>query len=451
MPSQTSLCRSCLVLMLLLPAIAAAAPAARPGPPPSRVAGKSAGIPPVTQAIRIVAVVDGDPVTNLDVDNRTRLFAMATGLPVSPEMLDRLKPQIVRQLVDERLRMQEIQQRKIVVSDKDIAAAIAEIEQRNGMKPGGLRAKLASDGVSFTTLVDQIRTQLGWTRVLRQSIGSRIVITDADVAERQRLEAQQVGKPEYHVGEIFIPIEERANAADTQRFAETVISELRAGAPFAVMAAQFSQSQTALEGGDLGWVQPNQLDPQVAQIVAEMPPGAISNPIAVPGGLDIVTLVAKRNVGQDQGTMLSIRQVFLPFASPLEPQAPTPAQLQLFDKAKSISASVHSCDQMDQVAAQEKSPRPANPGDIRLESVTPPAFRDMLDKLPLQTATKPLVSPDGIAVMMVCAREQKNLAALTPKEIRDQILEQRVDLLSRQLQQDLRSQAHIEIRGNGTA
>ena len=52
-----------------------------------------------------------------------------------------------------------------------------------------------------------------------------------------------------------------ANAADAQRFAETVITELRKGAPFPVVAAQFSQTQTALQGGDLGWVQPNQLDP----------------------------------------------------------------------------------------------------------------------------------------------------------------------------------------------
>src|SRR5271163_484573 len=153
MLSQTTLCRSCLILMLLLPAMAAAAPAARPGPSTSGVASRSPGVPPATPAIRIVAVVNGDPVTNLDVDNRTRLFALATGLPVSPEMLDRLKPQIVRQLVDERLRMQEIQQRKIVIGDKEIAAAIAGVEQRNGMKPGGLRAKLASDGVSFVTLV----------------------------------------------------------------------------------------------------------------------------------------------------------------------------------------------------------------------------------------------------------------------------------------------------------
>ncbi len=404
-----------------------------------------------TQVIRIVAVVNGEPVTNEDVDNRAKLFAMATGLPVSPESLDRLKPQITRQLVDERLRMQEIKRLKMVVPDKEIAGAVTEIEQRNGMKPGGLRAKLQSDGVSFMTLVDQVRTQLGWTQVLRQKLGGKVTISDADIAERQRLQAEQVGKPEYRVGEIFIPVEDHANAADAQRFAETVITELRKGAPFPVMAAQFSQSQTALQGGDLGWVEPNQLDPQVAQIVAQMPAGAISNPVTVPGGLDIVALVAKREIGRDPGTILSMRQVFLPFTSALDPQAPTPAQMQAFDKAKSISATVHSCDQMEQVAKDDKSPRPADPGEVRLESVSPPAFRDLLEKLPLQTASKPLVSQDGIAVMIVCSREQKNMAQMSPKDIKEQILSQRVDLLSRQLQQDLRSQARIEMRGSGTA
>ena len=44
----------------------------------------------------------------------------------------------------------------------------------------------------------------------------------------------------------------------------------------AILAAQFSQTQTALEGGEVGWVQPNQLDPEVARLVVEMPPGAVS-------------------------------------------------------------------------------------------------------------------------------------------------------------------------------
>ena len=169
---------------------------------------------------------------------------------MTQDVLDRLKQQITRQLVDERLRMQEVQRRKIVIPDKAIADAIHDIETRNGLPPGALRQKLAADGVSQRTLIDQIRTQLGWTQVLREQLGDQVKVTDAEVAEQQRLLAQQVGKPEYRVGEIFIPVEDPATTADAQRFAETVISELRAGAPFPVVAAQFSQNQTALQGGD---------------------------------------------------------------------------------------------------------------------------------------------------------------------------------------------------------
>src|SRR5262245_9447119 len=83
---------------MVLAGLLAAAAGPAPHPAPAQL----------TKAIRIVAIVNGEPITNDDVDNRARLFALATGLPVSPESLDRLKAQITRQLVDERLRMQEI-------------------------------------------------------------------------------------------------------------------------------------------------------------------------------------------------------------------------------------------------------------------------------------------------------------------------------------------------------
>ncbi len=323
--------------------------------------------PPAVQSTRIVAVVNGEVISNIDVDNRARLFALSTGMPLTPDVIDRLKQQILRQLIDERLRMQEVQRRKIVIPDKAIAAAIHDIESRNGLPAGGLRQKLAADGVSQRTLIDQIRTQLGWGQVLREQLGQQVNISDAEIAERQRILAQQVGKPEYRVGEIFVPVEDPAATADAERFAETVIAELRRGAAFPVVAAQFSQNQTALQGGELGWVQANQLDPEVARLVAEMPVGAISNPVKVPGGFSIVTLQGKRDIGREMGTVLSLRQVFLPFTGALNPQAPTEQQKQTLDKAKSIAASVHSCEQMEQANKANNSPRPADPGEVRLE------------------------------------------------------------------------------------
>jgi peptidyl-prolyl cis-trans isomerase SurA len=434
-PYRRVTCPVALVIMLTLAGVCHAAPPGNNAVPPG------AGI---------VALVNADVISKDDLDSRTRLFAMSTGLPMSSDVLDRLKPQILRQLVDERLRIQEARNRKVVVSDKDIAAAIRDIEGRNRFSSGTLRQKLAAAGISQRTLIDQIRAQLGWTQVLREALGEKLVVTDSDIEDQQRLRAQQTGQQEYRLGEIFIPIDDPANTADAQRFAETVIKELRAGAPFPLVAAQFSQTQTALEGGEVGWVQTNQMDPEVARLMTSMPVGAVSNPVKVAGGFSIVTLQGKRELGRELATAITLRQLFLPFTAPLNPQAPTEQQRQLLDKARSLSNSVNGCDQIEQIAKTTNSPgHPVDPGELRLEGINPPPFRQLLATLPIGKASQPLVSNDGIAVVVVCGREQKNMAMLSKQDVQRQIIGERVELLSRQMLRDLRRQANIDIRARG--
>lgn len=396
----------------------------------------------------IVAVVNGDVITNADVMNRGRLFALSSGLPVTPDVLARLRPQVAKQLVDERLRLQEAQRRKIAISDREIADAIGEIEQRNGLAPGALSNNLRGQGVAMRTLIDQVRVQLGWTRVLRQVLGNKTEITDADVADQARLFQAQVGKPEFRVSEIFIPIDDPAKAGDAQRFAETVITQLRQGAPFGVVAAQFSQSQTALQGGDLGWVRQNELDPEVTAVVTQMPVGAISNPIRVPGGISIVTLRAKRDIGRDKSTVLSLRQVFWPFTGKLDPQAPSEQQKHAVELAQAAAKSVHSCGDMEEANKRAGASRPADPGEVRLETVGSAPLKQLLQNLAPNQASKPVISGDGVALLMVCSREEKTAAAPNKEEITNRLLSERVELASRQLQRDLRRRAVMDERGS---
>jgi peptidyl-prolyl cis-trans isomerase SurA len=410
----------------------------------TRPAATAAPVGTPLPGTRIVAVVSGDVITSGDVENRARLFAISTGLGISNDVIDRLKTQITNQLIDEKLRLQEAQRRKVVVQDKQVAAAIHEIEQKNGMPPGALRDKLATFGVSVRTLIDQIRVQLAWTQVLREYLADKLNVSDTEVDDQMRQHEKLVGKPEYRVGEIFIPVDDPANTADARRFAETVIGELRAGAAFPAVAAQFGQTQSALEGGELGWMQPDQLDPQVAMLVTQMPVGAVGNPVKVPGGFSIVTLQGKREVGHDMGTFVSLRQVFLPFTDPLDPQHPTDQQRQTLDRARQIAASVKTCADMEQAAKTNPSPRPVDPGEIRMETVNPPAFRDLLSKLPPNETSQPLVAADGIAVVIVCSKEQKNTAILTKEDVRRRIINDRVEAASRQLLRDLRRKATIQ-------
>lgn len=434
--------RAAFILPLLL--LAAAPAGAQRGAPP-RPAPEAA--PAGSQGNRILTVVNGDPITQSEVASRARLFALNAGVPVSPETLQRLQPQVLRLLVDEKLRLQEVQQRRVPVSDSDIADAVGDIERRNGLPRGALAAQLRNAGVQPRVLYDQMRAQIGWGRLLRAILGPQGEISDGDVADAMAAQRARQGQPEFLVGEIFIPVDDPRNEAEVRRFVDEVVGQLRRGSPFQIVATQFSQSQSALQGGDLGWVTQTQLEPDVMAVVERMPPGAVSNPIRVAGGYQIVTLRAKRNAGTPEraSTTVSLRQVFLPFTQRLDPQNPTDQQRQVLERAQRLASTLRGCEQMD--AQPRTSDRPVDPGPLRLEALNPPPLRQMLASLPIGRPSQPVISPDGILLLMVCSREQAREAEFTAEMARATILRERVEVISRQLQRELRRRAIIETRG----
>jgi peptidyl-prolyl cis-trans isomerase SurA len=430
-----------------LAALALAAAAALLGPshataqlPTQSQAQAAAAVP---QGNKIVAVVNGEAVSRADIVGRARLFALNAGIAVPPEMLERLIPQVTRLVVDERLRMQEVQRRRVPVSDADVAEAVRELEQRNNLSAGVLRAQLSSVGVQPRVLYDQIRTQIGWARLLRLQLGPQAEPSEEEVQEAIRNAQARVGQPEYLVSEIFIPIDDPRSEGETQRFVEEVIGQLRRGIPFALAATQFSQAQSALQGGDLGWVRKEEVEEAVAGVLERMPPGAVSNPIRVPGGYQIVTLRQRRESGREMATLLNLRQAFFPFTSALDPNNPTPQQREALERAQRLSQTARGCEAIEQASTGN---RQTDPGTVRLETVSPPPLRALLAGLAPGRASQPVITPEGIMVMMVCSRETRNLAELTPDQARAQILRDRVENLSRQLQRDLRRRAQIEMR-----
>jgi peptidyl-prolyl cis-trans isomerase SurA len=427
--------RLTLSMMLLGLGLLSNAHAAGPQPPASTNAGES-----------IIAIVNNDLVSRGDVDNRRRLFALSSGLPVTDDVLNRLTPQVVRQLIDERLRLQETQRRRVIVQDKQIAEAIAQLERGNNMPPGMLQKRLAASGVALRTLIDQLRVQIGWSQLIRQAVQLQGEPSAADVEDQAAQIKAQIGQPEFRMAEIFIPAATPAQDSEARRFVETIIQQLRAGAPFAVVAAQFSQSQTALSGGDLGWVQATSLDPEVVKVVSTMPAGAVSNPIKVAGGYSIVTLLAKREVGRDMATIIRVRQIWLPFTSLLNPTSPTAQQLSQLEKARSLALSIRSCDAADAANKAAGGTRPSDPGELRLEQMSGPQ-RALINELKINVPSPPLPAEDGINLIIVCSKETKNMGIPGKEELIEKIMNERVELTSRQMMRDLQRRAVIDQRG----
>jgi peptidyl-prolyl cis-trans isomerase SurA len=173
-----------------------------------------------------------------------------------------------------------------------------------------------------------------------------------------------------------------------------------------------------------------------------MPTGAISNPIRVPGGYDIVQLQGAHRVGDEQQTMLSLRQAFAPYP-PIANGQVGPAQAAVIEHLVAAAAKAHSCDDIAALNASVGNVHPADPGPVNLATVSPAAFQQVLANLQPGQVSRPLVAQDGVSVVMVCSRQNQTIGLPSDQSIAEIIVDRRVELESQQLLDDLRHRSII--------
>jgi peptidyl-prolyl cis-trans isomerase SurA len=149
----------------------------------------------------------------------------------------------------------------------------------------------------------------------------------------------------------------------------------------------------------------------------------------------------------DSGVMLSVRQIFLPFSTPLDPKNPTEQQRQTMVTFHKIATSVHSCDDMEAANRADGGTKPADPGPVNLAQVTPPQFQRLLASLPVGKPSPPLIANNGVTLVMVCGHAAATAQAAdnSREAVAQQIFERRIDLTAEQTLDDLRRRASIQI------
>lgn len=252
------------------------------------------------QIMGIAAVVNDEAISMTDVDDRIRLVLVSSGLQANKEIYSKVAPQVIESLIEEQLKMQEAARYKLKVSDEEVAEGFNTIASQNKLNGDQFRAAMKQQGVPIKTLERQIRTQLAWNKVIREVYRKQVDVSDRDVNNRiERLKAQ-IGKTEYLVSEIFLPIEDSKRAKEVQEFAGRMAAELQAKkAPFGPVAVQFSKAAGAENGGVIGWVQEGHLDPVLEKVLLGMEEGQISNPIKTNSGLYLLNLQKKRTITEE--------------------------------------------------------------------------------------------------------------------------------------------------------
>ncbi|TVQ35126.1 MAG: peptidylprolyl isomerase [Geminicoccaceae bacterium] len=253
-----------------------------------------APLPAAAQAI--VAVVNDDVVTDLQVEQRVLLALFASNQRPTAEAAERLWQPVLRTLIDERLQVQEARRLGIEVTSADIDAAVRDVAQRNNVSVEVMLADLARGGVKEETFRDQLRAQLAWVQVARRQLLRRAIVTDVQID--QTLERLTAGGAQYRLAEVFLPIDSEANAPRVLQDAERLREAVRRGADFAGLAQQFSASPSAERGGDLGWIPAENLPPELLNIIAGLADGEVSAPLRTPDGVYLFRRLSQRTAGE---------------------------------------------------------------------------------------------------------------------------------------------------------
>jgi len=297
-------------------AIAARAPSAPGGQRPP------ASMPPPPDQVpetRIAAVVNDEVISVADVRSRLRMVMLSSNLTDSPETRQRVANQVLRTIVDEKLQMQEAKRKNITATDEEVNKAFAQVSKQNNIQPEQLDQILKQHGVERSALIDQLTASIVWAKLVRRLVSQTNVVSDEEIDYALERAKEAVNEPQSRVAEIFLAVDNPQQDEEVRRLAERLSDQMRQGARFSAIAQQFSQSATAAVGGDIGWVRPQQLSPELGKAVAQMRPGELSPPIRTGAGYYLLLVLDRRSgraPGPDDALLHLVQIVF-----PLPPQA----------------------------------------------------------------------------------------------------------------------------------
>lgn len=260
------------------------------GQPTSDEVIARSGVP----ASAVAAVVNDAVVTTYDVRQRMKLMLMSSGGRIPPEALPQLQAQALRDLVEEKLKLQETAKFELEVSDREVDNELSMMAAQSNLGADELIGLLEQRGVDINSLKQQLRSQIGWPQLVQGRYRDRIRVSDDEVERTLERMRDDASKEQFLLSEICIPVPNPSQAQQYYQGGLQLIEQMRRGVPFAVVAQQFSACTTAAVGGDMGWVRSGELPPELDTAVKELPVGSVTNPIPSEGAFMILAVRDKR-------------------------------------------------------------------------------------------------------------------------------------------------------------
>ena len=244
---------------------------------------------------RVVAIVNDGVVLNSDLDAQLDIVSER----LRQQKLELPPQNVLRQQVLERLVLQEIEMQRanhagVKVSDEMLNAALQDVAKRNNLTLTQLPEELKKQGVDYAEYREEIRKEMMLQLLRQRDVLQHISVTPREIDQFLDRQAKAPSeRNEYNVSHILIAVGQEASPAQQEaagKRAQEVYERAKSGEDFAKLAVAYSNSQTALEGGALGWRKGSELPTFLADIIAKLKPGEVGEPLRTPTGYHIIRL-----------------------------------------------------------------------------------------------------------------------------------------------------------------
>jgi len=266
-------------------------------------------LPPAwaTDTIGVVAVVNGEPITSLQLERRRAQIERQLAQQGRAAPAQQIADEALRSLIVERIQLQAAKRFGIEVEPREVDDAIASIAARNGMDRTQLEAALQQDGISWATFQEEIRRQILLQRLQARVTQGSDTVSDAELDHfiaafpdlKRRFAEEAANVVQTHVRHILLKT--GATLTDEEAKARLVAlkERLARGEDFAELARLHSEDGSAVNGGDLGWVLPGDFVPEFETVMNRLPVGAVSDPVKTRFGWHLIQVVARRPLADD--------------------------------------------------------------------------------------------------------------------------------------------------------
>jgi peptidyl-prolyl cis-trans isomerase SurA len=252
---------------------------------------------------RVAAIVNDGVVLNSELEAQVD----AIGGRLRQQKLELPPQSVLRQQVLERLVLQEIQMQRanhagVKVPDETVNAALQDVAKRNGLTLSQLPDALAKQGEDYAAYREDLRKEITLSLLRQRDVLQHISVTPREIDQFLDKQAKTPSeRNEYNVSHILIAVAQEASPAQLDQAAKRaadVYQRATGGEDFAKLAVAYSNSQTALEGGALGWRKGSELPTFLSDVIARLKPGKVSEPLRTPTGYHIIRLNEVRGASE---------------------------------------------------------------------------------------------------------------------------------------------------------